>query len=140
MKQPLPDLRYWVGPALILMALFISLWVRYTDRNRDPSQLHIIYARYMWGTRLWQRRNVKRIICSHIRNNFVALPVSNDYFGDPKFGLPKTLIVKYSYFGFTRTTRVLPEDRPNSPSCLVLPEPELRKTLEQMFSNSPDGE
>ena len=60
-------------------------------------------------------------------------------FGDPKFGIPKRLTVKYLYMGFTRATDYLPEDRPDSPSRLVLPELELRKILEKMFSELPDN-
>lgn len=137
--QPISDLYFWIIEAVILIGIVFVLWWCRKDCNRDPSQLYIHYARYRWGVWPWQYRRVTSVLRSHMKNNSVNMRVSNDHLGDPKFGVPKTLTVRYSFAGFNKKV-VLPEDHPDAPSRLMLPESELRKVLERMLSDFPNNE
>jgi hypothetical protein len=140
MKQPLPDLRYWISDGIIFLALLATVWLarqaHQDHQDRDPSRLYIFYAHFRWGNWPWQYGNATKTIRSRITNNCVNMPITINILGDLKPGRAKTLTVKYSYAGFTRLIS-LPEQYPKWPSRLVLPAQELRKELEKMLAEFP---
>lgn len=137
--QPLEGLSmHWLMPSLLCVCLLAAAFLNFVapDRQVHTDGLVIHYARYRWGVWWWQFKSVTGYVRSHIKNNAVSLPINGEHLGDPKFGKPKTLRVKYSYAGFTRIV-ILPEERQDSPSRLVLPEPELRNIMEKMMNEFP---
>lgn len=127
----------WIAIAVILGFGLIVVMLNYrTDLEEDPSRLHIYFARWSYGNWPWQIKDRTAYVRSCIKDNRVDIPVTGAHFGDPKFGVPKTLTVKYSFAGFTQKVS-LPEARLDTPSRLVLPQPELREVLEKMLKEFP---
>src|SRR5260370_41550158 len=95
----------WAGLVGLCLSVAIPAIVKMIRKWKepDPSVLFIHYARYGVGDRKLEYRDVTKIVRARIANNSLEMFASNISFGDPFPSVPKTLTVKYSFGGFTRT-------------------------------------